>query len=71
MKKLELKNLKVKQITEKEQESVNGGILSIGYECSAKNQCDRMHSRTWGTCCPGGADHGVITNPGTGIGLEP
>ncbi|WP_426474825.1 hypothetical protein [Chryseobacterium balustinum] len=56
MKKLELKNLKVKKITSQEQKSVKGGLLSIGYECSARNNCDRMHSRTWGVCIPNGND---------------
>lgn len=51
MKKLELKNLKVKQITVNEQQNINGGILSIGHACSHRNQCDRLHTRCIGEDC--------------------
>lgn len=42
MKKLELKNLEVKTLTKKEEASVNGGFLSIGYKCSHRNTCRRV-----------------------------
>ena len=48
MKKLELKNLKVKQLTKTEQEKTNGGlyILSIGYACSVQNACTRLSNQS-------------------------
>ena len=48
MKKLELKNLKVKAITKKEQLTIKGGqaqegaFLSIGAACSLRNSCERV-----------------------------
>lgn len=42
MKKLELKNLQVKQLNKEEQAQVNGGLLSIGRKCSIRNSCKRI-----------------------------
>ncbi|ENI5460066.1 hypothetical protein KU06112801_60012 [Flavobacterium psychrophilum] len=45
MKKLELKNLKVKQLTKNEQENTKGGLfLSIGHACSVENNCSRVQT---------------------------
>ncbi|WP_426474826.1 hypothetical protein [Chryseobacterium balustinum] len=51
MKKLELKNLKIKKISDKEQKETKGGLLSIGHECSHRNQCERLHTQCWGSDC--------------------
>lgn len=48
MKKLELKNLKVKKVSREEQLSVEGGFLSIGNACSLRNHCLRLHTKDWG-----------------------
>jgi hypothetical protein len=50
MKKLELVNLKVKKITEKEKKDVKGGFLSIGHVCSHRNSCDRLETKCVGEC---------------------
>ncbi|WP_282031303.1 hypothetical protein [Winogradskyella eximia] len=50
MKKLELKNLKVKKVSREEQASVNGGLLSIGHQCSHRNFCERLRTKCWGNC---------------------
>lgn len=44
MKKLELKNLKVKAITNEEKVTIKGGsaFLSIGTACSIRNSCARL-----------------------------
>lgn len=47
MKKLELKNLKVKAITKEEKATIKGGnaeeaLLSIGRTCSLRNSCERV-----------------------------
>lgn len=46
MKKLELKNLKVKAITKEEKTTIKGGqaaeFLSIGQTCSLRNSCERV-----------------------------
>ncbi len=42
MKKLELKNLKVKTLSKEQQSTVAGGLLSIGRRCSIRNSCRRM-----------------------------
>lgn len=45
MKKLELKNLKVKAITNEEKVTIKGGsvaFLSIGTACSIRNSCPRL-----------------------------
>jgi hypothetical protein len=43
MKKLELKNLKVKAITKEEKATIKGGaFLSIGRTCSLRNSCERV-----------------------------
>jgi hypothetical protein len=52
MKKLELVNLKVKKITEKEKKDVKGGFLSIGHVCSHRNSCDRLETKCEGECYP-------------------
>jgi hypothetical protein len=46
MKKLELKNLKVKQLNKTEQENVKGGLafLTIGYKCTYANDCPRLET---------------------------
>ncbi len=48
MKKLELKNLTIKKVSEVEQETVTGGFLSIGHACSHRTQCDRLYTKCWG-----------------------
>lgn len=42
MKKLELKNLKVKTLTKDQESAINGGFLSIGLRCSLRNGCKRL-----------------------------
>jgi hypothetical protein len=42
MKKLELKNLKIKSISKDEQATVKGGFLSIGHDCSVRMSCPRL-----------------------------
>ena len=48
MKKLELKNLKVKVISNEEKATIKGGseqslaFLSIGFKCSVRNSCARL-----------------------------
>ncbi|GGX29285.1 hypothetical protein [Aquimarina muelleri] len=42
MKKLELKNLKVKTLTRDQESAINGGFLSIGLRCSLRNGCRRL-----------------------------
>ena len=61
MKKLELKNLKVKSLSQDEKISVQGGqvILSIGIRCSVRNSCTRTLTKGLGCTIPsnpGGRD---------------
>ncbi len=48
MKKLELKNLKVKTLSQEGKASVNGGVLSIGTRCSVRNSCTRTLTKGLG-----------------------
>ncbi|WP_445722162.1 hypothetical protein [Flavobacterium sp.] len=42
MRKLELKNLKVKKITSQEMSKVSGGFTLFGIVCSVDNKCTRL-----------------------------
>lgn len=54
MKKLELKNLKVKEVSRENKSSIKGGFLSIGHACSHRNHCDRLQTRCYDGSEPGG-----------------
>lgn len=69
MKKLELKNLKVKKMTSQEMSKVEGGFTSIGIVCSVENECTRLVRQSNQYCSDTEAVCIIAAKPQVLIGL--
>lgn len=58
----------VASLSEREMQSVKGGLMSIGHACSHRAKCDRLWTKCWGDTngdLPGGeCEHEDILNAG-------
>ncbi|HVI45115.1 MAG TPA: class I lanthipeptide [Chitinophaga sp.] len=51
-KKLSINKDMISAMADQEMGAVNGGLLSIGHDCSIRNECSRLRTTHWGNGCP-------------------
>ncbi|HVI45113.1 MAG TPA: class I lanthipeptide [Chitinophaga sp.] len=63
--KLSINKDMISAMANQEMQTVNGGFLSIGHDCSIRNECERLRTTHWGNTCPTTTQSPHYTSEGT------